>query len=152
MRSLQLALATVLYCGYVPIAPGTAGSIAGLVVFAAVRASGSSGVEVVTLLAVLALGVWAGTAAERHFGRRDPGPIVIDEVAGMLVTLLFISVGWSGTIVGFLAFRVFDILKPFPAGAAERLPGGWGVMADDVVAGVYAHISLRLTVWTGLIG
>lgn len=152
MRSLQLALATVLYCGYVPIAPGTAGSIAGLVVFAAVRASGSSGVEVVTLLAVLALGVWAGTAAERHFGRRDPAPIVIDEVAGMLVTLLFIPVGWSGTIVGFLAFRVFDILKPFPAGAAERLPGGWGVMADDVVAGVYAHISLRLTVWTGLIG
>lgn len=149
MRSLQLAVATVFYCGYVPIAPGTAGSIAGLVVFAAVRASGSSGVEVVTLFAVLALGVWAGTAAERHFGQRDPGPIVIDEVAGMLVTLLFIPVGWSVAVVGFLAFRVFDILKPFPAGAAERLPGGWGVMADDVVAGIYAHASVRLAVWSG---
>ena len=75
--------------------------------------------------------------------------MVIDEVAGMLVTLLAVPVGFAGALIGFFAFRLFDIVKPFPAREAERLPGGWGVMADDLVAGVYAQVLLRLVLWLG---
>ena len=77
--------------------------------------------------------------------------VVIDEVAGMLVTLLAVPVGLAGAVVGFLAFRLFDIVKPFPARQAERLPGGWGVMTDDLVAGVYAQGLLRLLLWVGVV-
>jgi len=149
MQSLALVVATVLYCGYVPVAPGTAGSAAGLLVFAAVRASGSPLVESAALVLVVAGGVWSSGVAERIFGRTDPGHIVIDEVAGMLVTVFLLPVSWTGALVGLLSFRVFDIVKPFPARRAERLPGGWGVMTDDLVAGVYAHLSLHLIVWMG---
>ena len=93
---------------------------------------------------LFALGVWAGTTAERYFGGIDPGPVVIDEVVGMLITLAFIPVGWSGALAGFLLFRMFDVIKPYPAGRFERLHGGLGVMADDAMAAVYANMSLRV--------
>lgn len=147
MRTLALVVATAGYSGYVPVAPGTAGSLVGLVVFALVRSRGGPAIELVTIAAVVAVGIWAASEAERHFRRSDPGAIVIDEVAGMLVTLCWLPVSWVGAVIGFLAFRAFDIVKPVPAGAAERLPRGWGVMADDVVAGVYAHLALRLLAW-----
>lgn len=147
MRGLALVVATAAYSGHVPVAPGTAGSLVGLAVFALVRALGGPAIEVVTIIALVAAGIWAASEAERHFGRSDPGAIVIDEVAGMLVTLCWLPVSWGGALIGFLAFRAFDIVKPFPARAAERLPRGWGVMADDIVAGVYAHIVLRLLAW-----
>ena len=147
MRRLALVVATAAYSGHVPVAPGTAGSLVGLAVFALVRALGGPAIEVVTIIALVAAGIWAASEAERHFGRSDPGAIVIDEVAGMLVTLCWLPVSWGGALIGFLAFRAFDIVKPFPARAAERLPRGWGVMADDLVAGVYAHIVLRLLAW-----
>ena len=102
-------------------------------------------------LAVTAIGVAAAYAAEARYRRRDPGLVVIDEVAGMLGTLLAVPVGLSGAVVGFLAFRLFDIVKPFPARQAERLPGGWGVMTDDLVAGVYAQGLLRLLLWFGVV-
>ena len=144
---LVLAIATIGPCGYAPTAPGTFGSAAGLLLFWAVRASGSLAVELAVLLAVAAVGVAAATRAESATGRRDPGLIVIDEAAGMLVTLAAVPVGPGGAVTGFLAFRLFDILKPFPARRAERLPGGWGVMADDLVAGLYAQALLRLLLW-----
>ncbi len=147
MRGLALVVATAAYSGYVPVAPGTAGSLVGLAVFALVRALGGPEIEVATIIAVVAVGIWAASEAERHFGRSDPGAIVIDEVAGMLVTLCWLPVSWGGALIGFLAFRAFDIVKPFPARSAERLPRGWGVMADDIVAGVYAHLVLRLLAW-----
>ena len=147
MRRLALVVATAAYSGHVPVAPGTAGSLVGLAVFALVRALGGPAIEVVTIIALVAAGIWAASEAERHFGRSDPGAIVIDEVAGMLVTLCWLPVSWGGALIGFLAFRAFDIVKPFPSRAAERLPRGWGVMADDLVAGVYAHIVLRLLAW-----
>jgi phosphatidylglycerophosphatase A len=84
---------------------------------------------------------------ERYFGRIDAGPIVIDEVVGMLITLAFIPVGWSGSLAGFVLFRLFDVIKPYPAGRLERLHGGWGVMADDAMAAVYANLALRLVRW-----
>jgi phosphatidylglycerophosphatase A len=144
---LAVFVATVAYCGYFPIAPGTVGSAAGLVVYLLVWWAQSPVVEVGLIVALFAAGVWAGTTAERYFGGIDPGPIVIDEVVGMLVTLAFIPVGWSGAIAGFVLFRIFDVLKPYPAGRFERLHGGLGVMADDVMAAVYANISLRIVMW-----
>ena len=146
-RRAVLGIATVGPCGHVPVAPGTVGSAAGLMLFWAVRASGSPAVEGLVLLAVTAVGVAAASRAEAVYGRRDPGLVVIDETAGMLVTLAAVDVGPGGAVIGFLAFRFFDVVKPFPARRAERLPGGWGVMADDLVAGLYAQALLRLLLW-----
>jgi phosphatidylglycerophosphatase A len=140
-------VATVAYCGYFPIAPGTAGSAAGLLFYAIVWWTQSPWVEGGLIAGLFAAGVWAGTIAERYFGGIDPGPIVIDEVVGMLITLAFIPVGWAGALAGFLLFRIFDIIKPYPAGRFERLHGGLGVMADDAMAAIYANVSLRLLIW-----
>ena len=147
MTRLAVFLATVGYCGYFPIAPGTVGSAAGLIVYALVWWTQSPLLEVGLILGLFAAGVWAGTVAERYFGGIDPGPIVLDEVVGMLITLAFIPVGLSGALAGFVLFRIFDVIKPFPAGRFERLHGGLGVMADDAMAAVYANLSLRLAIW-----
>jgi phosphatidylglycerophosphatase A len=144
---LAVFVATVAYCGYFPIAPGTVGSAAGLLVYAIVWWTRSPLLEVALIAGLFVLGVWAGTVAERYFGGIDPGPIVIDEVVGMLITLAFIPVGWSGALAGFVLFRIFDVIKPYPAGRFESLHGGLGVMADDAMAAVYANLSLRLLLW-----
>jgi phosphatidylglycerophosphatase A len=141
---LAVFLATAAYAGYFPVAPGTVGSAVGLLVYAFVAWSGSPAVEAALIVGLFAAGVWAATTAERYFGGIDPGPIVLDEVVGMLITLAFIPVGVSGAIAGFLLFRIFDVIKPFPARRLEKLHGGLGVMADDAMAAVYAHVSLRL--------
>lgn len=135
------------YIGYVPIAPGTAGSVGGLVVYGLVRLIDKDYLELSLLVMVVVVGVWASSVTERRLNKTDPGIIVIDEVAGMLMTLLWIQVTWTGAVVAFLAFRVFDIFKPFPARWAERLPGGWGVMTDDLVAAGYAHITVLIFAW-----
>lgn len=148
MTQLAVFIATVGYCGYFPIAPGTVGSAAGLLFYALVWWTGSPVVEAGMILVLFAVGVWAGTTAERYFGGVDPGPIVMDEVVGMLITLAFIpGLGVSGVIAGFVLFRLFDVIKPFPAGRLEQLHGGLGVMADDAMAAVYANISLRGLLW-----
>ncbi len=147
MTRFAVFVATVAYCGYFPIAPGTVGSAAGLVVYALVWWIHSPVLEAGLILGLFALGIWASTTAERHFGGIDPGPIVIDEVVGMLITLAFIPVGWSAALAGFVLFRIFDVIKPYPAGRFERLHGGLGVMADDAMAAVYANVSLRVLMW-----
>jgi phosphatidylglycerophosphatase A len=144
---LAVFLATVGYCGYFPIAPGTVGSAAGLVVYLLVWWAQSPLFEAAVILVLFATGVWAGTTSERYFGGIDPGPIVLDEVVGMLITLAFIPVGMTGALIGFLLFRLFDVLKPFPAGRFEKLHGGLGVMADDAMAAIYANLALRLVLW-----
>jgi phosphatidylglycerophosphatase A len=144
---LAVFVATVGYCGYFPFAPGTVGSAAGLIVYLLVWWAQSPLLEIGHIVALFAAGVWAGTTAERYFGGIDPGPIVIDEVVGMLITLAFIPVGLSGALAGFVLFRIFDVVKPYPAGRFERLHGGLGVMADDAMAAVYANVSLRLIIW-----
>jgi len=143
MRRLGLFIATCGYIGYVPVAPGTFGSAAGLLVFAAVRSSGSQVVEVLAIVALFLIGIWSGTEAEHHFGGIDPAPVVMDEVVGMLITLAFLPVNWVGALVGFLVFRVLDVYKPWPAARFERLPGGLGVMADDGMAAVYGNLVMR---------
>jgi phosphatidylglycerophosphatase A len=140
-------VSTVGYCGYFPVAPGTIGSAAGLVVYLLVWWTGSPVVETGLIVALFAAGVWSGTISERYFGGIDPGPIVMDEVVGMLITLAYIPVGWSGALAGFFLFRVFDVFKPWPARSLERLHGGLGVMADDAMAAVYANLTLRLLLW-----
>ena len=147
MTRFAVFVATVAYCGYFPFAPGTVGSAAGLVVYLLVWWTHSPILELGLIAGLFAAGVWAGTTAERFFGGIDPGPIVIDEVVGMLITLAFIPVGWSGMLAGFVLFRIFDVLKPFPAGRLESLHGGLGVMADDAMAGIYSNVCLRLLMW-----
>lgn len=137
-----LAVATVFGIGYAPVAPGTFGSAAGLVVWALLPHSAAAMGG--AIIAIIAIGVWSGGVAERHFAATDPGPVVIDEVAGMLITLFMSPVSWLGAIGGFFLFRGFDILKPYPADRLERLPGGLGVMADDAMAAVYANIVLKV--------
>jgi phosphatidylglycerophosphatase A len=145
---LAVFIATVGYCGYFPIAPGTVGSAAGLLFYALVAWSGSSAFEAALIVGLFAAGFWAGTTAERYFGGVDPGPIVLDEVVGMLITLAFIpGLGWSGALAGFVLFRVFDVIKPYPAGRLEQLHGGLGVMADDAMAAIYANVCLRALLW-----
>lgn len=144
MRRLALVLATCGHVGYVPIAPGTFGSAAGLVVFAAVRASGSSVVEIMTIVVLFTVGIWSATEAEHHLGGVDPAPIVIDEVVGMLITLALLPVTLTGALVGFFLFRALDVLKPWPSGRFERLPGGLGVMADDGMAALYGNGIMRI--------
>ena len=148
MTRLAVFIATVGYCGYFPIAPGTIGSAAGLLFYAFVLWTGSPVVEAGLIVGIFAAGVWAGTTAERYFGGVDPGPIVVDEVVGMLITLAFIpGLGWSGALAGFVLFRIFDVIKPYPAARFEQLHGGLGVMADDAMAAVYANLSLRALLW-----
>jgi phosphatidylglycerophosphatase A len=140
-----LLIATALGVGYVPFAPGTFGSAAGLVLWALLPASPV--VHALSIVVVFVAGTWSGTIAERHFGRSDPGQVVIDEVLGMLITLFLVPVGWPGAIAGFLLFRAADIAKPYPANRLERLHGGLGVMADDAMAAVYANLALRACLW-----
>jgi phosphatidylglycerophosphatase A len=147
LTRLAVFIATVGYVGYFPLAPGTVGSAAGLVFYALVWWADSVLLEVGLIVGLFAVGMWAGTTAERYFGGIDPGPIVLDEVVGMLITLAFIPVGPSGALAGFFLFRLFDVIKPFPAARLEKLHGGLGVMADDAMAAVYANLSLRGLMW-----
>ncbi len=147
MQRLGLFIATCGYLGYVPIAPGTFGSAAGLAVFYAVRSTGSISVEIAAIVILFAIGVWAGTAAEHHFGGIDPGAVVLDEVVGMLVTLALLPVNPAGAFTGFLVFRVLDVVKPWPSAQFERLPGGLGVMADDGMAAIYGNLLMRGLIW-----
>ena len=147
MNQFALFIATFGYVGFFPIAPGTAGSLAALALFAFVRWVGMPVFELGTIVAVLAIGIWSANGAERALGRKDPGPVVIDEVLGMLITLALLPVSLTGVAVGFLLFRLFDVVKPYPAGRMEHLPGGYGIMLDDAMAAVYAHLVLRLCMW-----
>ena len=142
MKFIALALATVLGTGYAPVAPGTFGSAAGLIVWWLLPSSPA--VQLAAIVVVFALGSWSGSVAETHFKGTDPGPVVLDEVLGMLITLFMNPVGWAGAILGFLLFRVADIVKPYPANRLEALHGGFGIMADDAMAAVYSNIGLRV--------
>lgn len=140
-----LTIATACGVGYVPFAPGTFGSLAGMALWAVLPASALA--QAVTILLLFMIGTWSSGVAEQHFGRTDPGQAVIDEVMGMLITLFMNPVGRWGALVAFLLFRAADIVKPYPANRLERLHGGIGIMADDAMAGVYANIAVRLASW-----
>ncbi|MCG8604140.1 phosphatidylglycerophosphatase A [bacterium] len=143
MRFLSHAIATGLYVGHIPFFPGTLGSLLGLALYWIIPGSESLPFLVV-ILVLFAVGAWAATEVEKQTGIKDNQKIVIDEVVGTLLTLALFEKKIIWLCVGFLFFRVLDIVKLFPTKQTERLPEGWGVMMDDVVAGVYAAVALRL--------
>ena len=133
---LALAIATC-GVGYLPLIPGTFGSLVGVGIFLLLPRVAI----VIAILAFTAAGIWASSRTEELLGRKDPGKIVVDEVAGQLIALLPLAfVKWSTitVIISFILFRFFDIVKPYPANKLQELRGGIGVMFDDLVAGVYA--------------
>jgi phosphatidylglycerophosphatase A len=142
MERLAIAIATAFGVGYVPVAPGTFGSAAGLVVWWALPPSPV--VQSIGSIALFAVGTCSAHVAERHFNNTDPGPVVIDEVMGMLITLIGSPLTLTAAVAGFLLFRLFDVIKPYPANRLENLHGGLGIMADDAMAAVYANIALRV--------
>ncbi|MBI1845367.1 MAG: phosphatidylglycerophosphatase A [Candidatus Rokubacteria bacterium] len=133
---VALALATVLGAGYSPVAPGTAGSVVALAILWLVPFSRAALVG--WLVAVTVAGTLAAHRAERLLGVKDPGAIVIDEVAGMTLSVLALPRTPAVLLTAFVLFRLFDVVKPFPARASQRLGGGVGVMIDDLIAGAYA--------------
>ena len=133
--------------GYLPLAPGTFGSLVGVGLFLLlVRVSPL--VIVVAILAVTFAGIWAGSRIEELSGRKDPGKVVVDEVAGQMIALfpLTLFARWStvAVILSFILFRFFDIVKPYPANRLQDLQGGMGIMFDDLVAGVYAAVVVSI--------
>lgn len=167
---VALAIATGLGLGYIPKAPGTAGSLLGVAIVWALMLNGAPQVDpagcigedtyfatyhfhwLIALLLVAGIGVWAAGVAARYLEQKDPQVLVIDEVSGQMLAFVPVMglLNWKYLLLGFILFRAFDIWKPFPARAAERLPGGWGIMADDWVAGVYAAIGLLVARAWGL--
>jgi phosphatidylglycerophosphatase A len=151
MRKLILFIATGAGSGYAPVAPGTFGSAVGLVLYG-LLVWVSPLAFLVGTVAIIAVGVWAADHAERIFGRKDDGRIVIDEIAGMQVSLAFLPAGLGVALVGFFLFRLFDIVKPPPARGLESVQGGAGVMLDDLLAGVYANLVGQVfwrVIWPG---
>jgi phosphatidylglycerophosphatase A len=146
--SMATAIATGFGSGYSPVVPGTAGSLVGLVLFLPAQALPPAG-----LLAAVAIVVVAGVVSAGHVARttgiEDPGIVVIDEVAGMWVSLLFLPLTPVTAVAAFVLFRILDVVKPFPARRLEDLPGGYGIMCDDLMAGAYANLLLRaaLALW-----
>lgn len=145
MNGLAIFLATAAGAGYAPIAPGTAGSLVGLVIYLYTMRL-SAAWQLGILAAIVIAGTWAASVAARYFGREDPGHVVIDEVAGQLLTLMLTGVGLTGAAAGFVLFRVLDVIKPWPAAEFERLHGGVGIMADDLMAAVYGNLILQVVV------
>jgi phosphatidylglycerophosphatase A len=159
---VAFAIATALGAGYLPKAPGTFGSLVGVLLFCIVRVVAGAPPNYLLLLVgaltilTSALGVWAAGRVESCVQKKDPQIVVIDEVAGQLITYLGFgyiasaALNWQYLLAGFILFRVFDIWKPFPIRRAESLPGGLGIMADDWIAGLYAALVLALARHFGL--
>jgi phosphatidylglycerophosphatase A len=143
MRRLAVFVCSFGYIGFFPVAPGTIGSAAGVMVYLAARRSALPYLDLGIIVALAVAGTALTRPCEEELRCVDPGPIVIDEVMGMLRTLFLIPVGSGGILLGFLLFRVLDVMKPFPARQLERLHGGFGVMADDAMAANYANLLLR---------
>ena len=142
MTRFGVWIATTGPAGYAPIAPGTVGSAVGVLLYLATSHL-SFRSQALLAIAVTLIGIWAATVAAQHFSRSDPSQVVVDEVAGQLVTYLGLGLNWPGVLAGFLLFRALDIIKPWPARQLENLHGGLGIMADDVMAAVYANLILR---------
>jgi len=136
--------------GLAPLASGTVGTLPAVALY--VLAAQSPYVDQIVLAMLVlfsALSIWLCPWAEQHWGKKDPGQFVIDEVAGYFMAVLFLGPGHiaAKAAAGFLLARVFDVIKPFPARQLERLPAGWGVLLDDLAASVYANVLLRFGLW-----
>lgn len=148
MKRLAYLLATCLGTGYSPVAPGTAGTLFALLVFSFFGQL-QGWTLLLLLVALFFIGVWASTLVEKDSGKHDAQLINIDEFVGMGLSILWFpdSIRLWTLVLGFVFFRLFDITKPYPVNISQNAPRGWGVMLDDVIAGVYANLSLRLVLW-----
>lgn len=135
-------LATWFGCGRVPKAPGTAGTLGAIPLYVLLARTGRAGVGLAAMVSTF-VGVWAASVVARQLASKDPQVVVIDEVAGFLVTMVPVrTLSWQAVAAGFVLFRLLDSLKPWPIRLAEKLPGGWGVVLDDVVAGVFGAAAM----------
>ncbi len=141
-----MLIATGFYSGYLPKAPGTWGSLVGLALFFLLHTL-SLEVYLAVVAGIFVLGTFAAGEAEKIMDRKDPGLVVIDEIVGMLITMIAIPATPLAMTLGFILFRIFDIWKPFPIRLIDqRFHGGLGIMLDDVVAGIYSLIILQLVI------
>ena len=144
MHTLIMIIATGFYSGYLPKAPGTWGSLVGLLLFFLLHTL-SLEIYLAVVAGIFLVGTFAAGEAEKIMDHQDPGLVVIDEIVGMLVTMIAIPATPLAMALGFALFRIFDIWKPFPVGFVDqRLHGGLGIMLDDIVAGIYSLIILQL--------
>lgn len=153
LKGAAFFIASCGYVGYFPIAPGTAGSVVGVLLDQVLRTTHSSIAYGLAILIVTIVGVKAATIVEKSSNQIDPSLVVVDEVAGMLLSLYLLPLSGLGLLVGFLVFRLFDIIKPFPCRQAEKLHGGTGIMLDDLIAGLYTNLVLRVAIffWPALV-
>lgn len=147
-----VVLGTFFGAGYFPAGPGTLASAITVGLYLLAWPAALSPLWLLAVATALYLpAVWSAGACAGYFGTRDPGRVVIDEVLGQAVALAALPrpAGWKYCLAGFILFRIFDIVKPFPIGRSERLAGGWGIVTDDCFAGLYAFVALRAAVWWG---
>ena len=146
-----LFFSTGFYSGYIPFAPGTFGTLTALP-FCYLLSICSRGGGAVIIIAVILLAIWLADSSEKLINKKDPGCIVIDEIAGMLVTLAGLPFNFFTVAMGFVLFRLLDIFKPFPIRYLERkIPGGAGIVVDDLVAGIIANVTLRIILYISVI-
>jgi phosphatidylglycerophosphatase A len=161
LDALALFVASGFGSGFIPFAPGTFGSLVGLLIaYGLISIFGANAPLlqnslILTSVLLAALGIWSGSRAERILARKDASQIVIDEVCGQLISFVFIApyLGRPGLqwrwwlVIGFALFRIFDIFKPYPIGELQHFKGGLGVMMDDVLAGIYAAVILSVVIY-----
>ena len=143
MQKIKIWLATGFGLGYSPVISGTVGSLWGILLYWLFHQLPWP-LYLVTVIAFLFLGMWSADQAERIFQKKDCRYIVIDEILGFLVAVFLIPWQWPWILAAFLLFRAFDVVKPFPCRRAETLPGGIGIMLDDLGAGLYTNLILHL--------
>ena len=147
---LATLLATAGGIGRLPMAPGTWGSLAALPGAVVLAVLGGPWLLALGVLVAFAAGIWAAGRYAAATGARDPGSVVIDEIAGQWLAILPVALDWRYYVVAFVLFRFTDIFKPWPCRPAERTPGGLGIMLDDIVAGVYAGVlTWLIALWLG---
>lgn len=142
-NAVILFIAQGAWSGKSPFAPGTAGTVVGVLLYLLVKGLGPAWYLAITA-AVTVIGIWTAGRAEVLLGRKDAPSIVIDEIAGYLISMFLVPSGWGYVVAAFFLFRIFDIIKPFPLHRLQDLHGGLGVMIDDVGAGIYTNIVLQL--------
>jgi phosphatidylglycerophosphatase A len=140
---MAIFIAQGAYCGRFPKAPGTAGTVVGVLLFLTLRDVATAWYALATI-AVIGVGTWAAGEADGILGSKDDQTIVIDEIAGFLVAMFLVPAAWCNVAAGFVLFRFFDILKPWPIKKLQDIPGGPGVMLDDIGAGIYTNVILQI--------
>lgn len=147
MKKVILAIGTGLGAGYLPLCPGTLGTLWGVVIYGWIGILTTNLLwSIAVALGILFLGVWIGGECELFLKKKDHPAIVIDEVGGFLVGMIGIPLSLSFLALGFILFRVFDIVKPFRIDKLHRLPAGWGIVTDDLAAGVLTNLFLRILI------